>query len=53
MVLGYRMEAITILGKDVMQPRGLVGMGKDSLDYCGTEITDVRVPHSLLQRFSS
>lgn len=41
MMLGYRMEAISILGREVMQPRGLVGLGKDSLDYCGTEIAEV------------
>jgi protein-tyrosine phosphatase len=35
------MEAISILGKEVMQPSGLAGLGKDSLDYCGTEITEI------------
>lgn len=41
MVLGYRMEAISILGREVMQPRGLIGLGYDSLDHCGTEIAEV------------
>lgn len=41
MALGYRMEAISILGKNVMQPRGLVGLGYDSLDNCGPEIAEV------------
>ncbi|RDW64805.1 tyrosine protein phosphatase-like protein [Coleophoma cylindrospora] len=40
MLLGYRMEAIGILGREVMQPRGLVGLGYDSLDHCGAEIAD-------------
>lgn len=40
MAFGYRMEAISILGKNVMQPRGLVGLGYDSLDNCGPEIAE-------------
>lgn len=41
MILGSRMEAISILGREVMEPRGLVGLGKDSLDFCGAEIAQV------------
>jgi hypothetical protein len=41
MAFGYRMEAISILGKNVMQPRGLIGLGHDSLDNCGPEIAEV------------
>jgi len=37
------MEAISILGKNVMQPRGLVGLGYDSIDNCGPEIAEVRI----------
>ncbi|KAE9366189.1 tyrosine/serine protein phosphatase-like protein [Stipitochalara longipes BDJ] len=40
MAFGYRMEAISILGREVMQPRGLVGLGFDSIDHCGPEIAD-------------
>lgn len=40
MIFGYRMEAISILGREVMQPRGLVGLGFDSIDHCGPEIAD-------------
>ncbi|TVY33257.1 hypothetical protein LSUB1_G006968 [Lachnellula subtilissima] len=40
MIFGYRMQAISILGREVMQPRGLVGLGFDSIDYCGPEIAD-------------
>lgn len=40
MIFGYRMEAISILGKEVMQPRGLIGLGYDSLDHCGPEIAE-------------
>ena len=41
MAAGYRTEAISILGKEVMEPRGLVGLGRDSLDYSRREIRDV------------
>ena len=40
-VLGYRMDAISILGREVMQPRGLIGLGYDSIDNCGPEIAEV------------
>lgn len=40
MALGYRMEAISILGKNVMQPRGLIGLGYDTLENCGPEIAE-------------
>lgn len=35
---GYRVEAIRIMAHDVMLPRGLVGMGFDTLDQSGEEI---------------
>jgi protein-tyrosine phosphatase len=38
---GYREDAIRILGREVMQPRGLIGLGLDTLDYSGREIEDV------------
>lgn len=38
MALGYRIEAIAILGREVMAPRGLTGLGKDSLDHGASEI---------------
>ncbi|KAI9768764.1 MAG: hypothetical protein M1835_006820 [Candelina submexicana] len=41
MALGYRMEAISILGREVMQPRGLIGLGYDSLDSSGREIRQI------------
>jgi protein-tyrosine phosphatase len=40
MAFGYRMEAISILGREVMQPRGLVGLGFDSISHCGPEIAE-------------
>ena len=49
MIFGYRMEAISILGREVMQPRGLVGLGYDSIDHCGPEIAEV-LPLSFLHR---
>ena len=41
MALGYRVEAISILGRDVMAPRGLTGLGKDSLDNSTSEIREI------------
>ncbi|OBT70324.1 hypothetical protein VE03_00193 [Pseudogymnoascus sp. 23342-1-I1] len=38
MLFGYRMEAISILGREVMNPRGLTGLGYDTIDYCGAEL---------------
>ena len=38
---GYRTEAIGIIGREVMAPRGLIGLGKDSLDFSALEIKDV------------
>ncbi len=39
------MEAISILGREVMQPRGLIGLGYDSIDHCGIEIAEVSANH--------
>ena len=41
MALGYRMEAIAILGREVMAPRGLTGLGKDSLDHGTSELREI------------
>jgi len=41
MALGYRNEGISILGREVMQDRGLTGLGIDTLDYSGEEIRQV------------
>ena len=41
-VFGFRMKAIAILGREVMLPRGLVGLGTDTLDCSGAEIREVR-----------
>ena len=41
MIMGYRTEAISILGREVMQPRGLIGLGKDSLDHSRDEIREM------------
>ncbi len=38
MAAGYRTQAIGILGREVMAPRGLIGLGKDSLDHCTIEL---------------
>jgi protein-tyrosine phosphatase len=39
-MFGYRMEAINIIGREVMLPRGLVRLGLDTLDQSGTEIRE-------------
>ena len=41
MALGYRVEAIAILGREVMAPRGLTGLGKDSLDHGALELREI------------
>ncbi|KAK3067123.1 hypothetical protein LTR53_016183 [Teratosphaeriaceae sp. CCFEE 6253] len=37
-VLGYRKEAISILGENVMAKRGLAGLAEDSLEHCTAEV---------------
>ncbi|KUI56805.1 Tyrosine-protein phosphatase [Cytospora mali] len=37
-IVGLRMKAISILGREVMQPRGLLGLGCDTLDASGSEV---------------
>jgi hypothetical protein len=39
-VLGYRMKAINIIGREVMLQRGLIGLGLDTLDQSGPEIRE-------------
>jgi protein-tyrosine phosphatase len=41
MTIGYRTEGISVLGKELMLPRGLVGLGIDTLDHSGPEIKQV------------
>jgi protein-tyrosine phosphatase len=43
--MGQRMEAISIVGREVMASRGLVGLGYDSVDYCGSAIREVCYPN--------
>lgn len=40
-VLGYRTEAISVLGQNVMAKRGLAGLGEDSLRHCTGEVKAV------------
>ncbi|KAF0331552.1 tyrosine serine protein, partial [Colletotrichum asianum] len=37
-IFGYRNEGISILSREVMLPRGLVGLGLDTLDQSGPEV---------------
>ncbi|KAL7918161.1 protein-tyrosine phosphatase-like protein [Trichoderma austrokoningii] len=39
-VLGYRIDAVRVLSHQVILPRGLVGLGLDTLDHCGSEIRE-------------
>lgn len=41
MALGYRNEGISILGTKVMQPRGLTGLGMDTLDASHQELRKI------------
>ena len=41
MLFGYRMQAIRIIATNVMLPRGLIGLGYDTLDYCGPELASL------------
>lgn len=41
MAVGRRTEAIAILGKEVIQPRGLVGQAKDTIDSSGLELRQI------------
>lgn len=51
MLFGYRIQAINIIGREVMQPRGLIGLGIDSIDYCGPEIAEALTEFSLQPRY--
>lgn len=39
-ILGYRIDATRLLVSEVMLPRGLVGLGIDTMDYSGTEVAE-------------
>ena len=41
MATGHRVEAIRILGENVMRERGLVGLALDSIDVCTSEVRKV------------
>ncbi|KAG9785213.1 hypothetical protein KCU88_g2549, partial [Aureobasidium melanogenum] len=41
MALGYRTEGISVIGRELMLPRGLIGLGIDTLDHSGPEIKEV------------
>jgi len=41
MAFGYRMQAISILGREVMKPRGLTGLAFDTLNFSTGEIREV------------
>lgn len=38
---GYRTEAVKIVVQEVMAPRGLIGLGQDTLDYSTSEMNEV------------
>ena len=41
MILGRRTQGIGVLGTNVMNPRGLIGLGLDSMDVCTQEVKQV------------
>ncbi|GAQ03471.1 tyrosine-protein phosphatase [Aspergillus lentulus] len=38
---GYRTEAVTIVGQQAMAPRGLIGLGQDTLDSSTAEVREI------------
>ncbi|EMC91500.1 hypothetical protein BAUCODRAFT_39680 [Baudoinia panamericana UAMH 10762] len=40
-ILGYRKEAISILGSNVLAKRGLIGLAEDSLKHCTAQVLAV------------
>ena len=40
-VFGYRNEAISVLGTNVMAKRGLIGLAEDSLTHCTAEVKSI------------
>jgi protein tyrosine/serine phosphatase len=41
MAMGYRTQGISVLGREIMLPKGLVGLGLDTIDHSGPEIKEV------------
>ena len=41
MAMGYRTQGISVLGKEIMLPKGLIGLGIDTLDHSGPEIKQI------------
>ena len=41
MAFGYRMEAVSIIGTEVMQPRGLTGLALDTLAHSAKEVGEI------------
>jgi protein-tyrosine phosphatase len=39
-IFGHRLDAISIIGREVMIPRGLIGLGIDTLDHSKKEIRE-------------
>ncbi|KIW01469.1 hypothetical protein, variant [Verruconis gallopava] len=40
MATGYRIDAIRIIGENVMRDKGLIGLGIDSVDACTAEVRE-------------
>lgn len=40
MLFGYRLNAVNIVGSNIIQPGGLTGLAVDTLDTCGSEISE-------------
>jgi protein-tyrosine phosphatase len=40
MAVGYRVQAIRIIGENVMREKGLIGLGIDSIDACTAEVKE-------------
>lgn len=40
-IFGTNIDTICVITNEVMQPRGLIGMGQDTLDVSGSQIAQV------------
>ena len=43
MIAHQRPKVVEMVGREVINPRGLIGLNKDFVDYCGDEIAQVRI----------
>ncbi|KFA75512.1 hypothetical protein S40288_01166 [Stachybotrys chartarum IBT 40288] len=52
-ILGYRLQAVSVVSRQVMLPRGLVGMGLDTLDHSVFEIRQALLLYASVESLPS